>query len=198
MNSRGDESRNEGSAECSTGDARKPKTARTPGRNAGGGTLGSRGTGERMAGRDSGSTLRTSSTTQGGAGEPAEKTGSAQPPPGNTSGKTRRRACVLCGRMFAPTPQNSSTRKYCRVCRPTSPKEPARAVSPDRRGKSASGARLCPRCGQPVPNNRKTWGWLCEGCERPTQPASRARGRRARSNSVRAVLSGLPSLGKRR
>lgn len=208
LSSRGDSSLDEGLGDYSTKSSRKRATASKPGRtrnkpNRDAHIEASRSGGPRTAGTDPRSMLAGSHKTQEDVGEPTEravprKRESAQSLPKRTSGKARRRPCVLCGRIFKPTPQSSSTRKYCKSCRPTNSEETGKAVSLGKKKKAVGVAHTCRRCGQPVPKSRKSWGWLCEGCERPARPVSRAMDRRPQSNSVKAVLCGLPGLGKRR
>jgi hypothetical protein len=208
LSAQGDNPLSEGLADYSTRPSRRRTAAykpdqsvKKPSQDSHVGTSRLNGSGRRPSAADPRSTLP--EVKKGDVGEPAERAAPrkkrpAQSLPQRASGKARKRPCVLCGRIFKPTPESSSTRKYCKTCRQTRVKETSKAVSSGKKQKATSAADICRRCGQPVPKGRKSREGLCEACERPAQPVSRAKNRRPRSNSVRAILCGSPGLGKRR
>ena len=172
-----------------------------PSRDANGPTPWSRGS--RATGTDPRAALRGSDGSQRVVGKsakgsvPRKKRSERSPQTERSPGKARRRACVLCGRMFTPNPQSSSTRKYCGQCRQTNPAISKAGPPPKRQGATSVG-RACQRCGKTVPKSRKSSGWLCEDCERSPKPVKRVKGWRPQGRSVRAILCGSPGLGKRR
>jgi hypothetical protein len=128
---------------------------------------------------------------------PGKKPSEQSPQTGRSPGKTRRRACVLCGRMFTPTPQSSSTRKYCSQCRRTNPAISKPGPPAKQQGATKVG-RTCRDCGKTIPKSRKSSERLCADCEPSPKPAKRVKGWHPQGRSVRAILCGSPGLGKRR
>lgn len=204
-----------------------------PGRDANGLNSRSRG-GSKAPGAVSGSALPGSGAIQRAVGKstkgaaPRKKPAEQSPQAERSSGEPRRRKCVLCGRLFKPSPQSPSTRKYCRQCRQAHPEfgnatpsakrqvaaNAGRAMS--RKKKSAPLTGVCAVCGirVRVRKDGKTWSHLrikekpaiCQGAGMDPKPGTtsqkpplrKATPARFLSMSVHATPSGLPSLGRRK
>ena len=120
-----------------------------PGRDANGLDSRSRGGGE-VPGTGSGAALPGSGATQRDAGKSTKgaasrkKPAKQSPQAERSSGKPRRRKCVLCGRLFKPSPQSPSTRKYCSQCHQAHP-EFGKATPSAKRQVAANAGRAMPR-----------------------------------------------------
>jgi hypothetical protein len=137
-----------------------------PGRDANGLNSRSRG-GSKAPGAGSGAAQPGSGPAQRVVGKsangaaPRKKPGEQSPQAERSSDKPRRRACVLCGRLFKPSPQSPSTRKYCSQCRQAHPEfgkatpsakrqvaaNARRAMSRKKKKKSAPLTGVCTVCG---------------------------------------------------
>jgi hypothetical protein len=121
-----------------------------PDRDANGLNSRSRGDSKVLGAAGSGAALPGSGAAQRVAGKstkaaaPRKKPAEQSPQAERFSGKLRRRACVLCGRLFKPSPQSPSTRKYCSQCRQAHP-EWGKATPSAKRQVAANAERVMSR-----------------------------------------------------
>ena len=158
-----------------------------PSRDANGLISRSRGGRSMAAGTEPRAVLPGSGAAQRVAGKsakgavPRKKPSEQSPQAERSPGKPRRRKCVLCGRLFKPSPQSPSTRKYCSQCRQAHPEfgmaapsakrqvaaNAGRAMSRKQKKKSAPLTGVCAVCDARVRVRKDGMMWSHRIPEKP-------------------------------